>query len=78
MAKKRNIKTIAITEIKDSTLASVADVVLLTAMNYRSLPIMLPSITLCQQLTIQLLQVGVLLRKYEELKDIIDNMYNVY
>ena len=77
-AKKRNIKTIAITEIKDSRLAGAADVVLLTAMNYRSLPIMLPSITLCQQLTIQLLQVGVLLRKYDELKDVIDSMYNVY
>ncbi len=77
LALKRGVKTIAITEDPRSDLAEIADIVLLTAINDRQLPIMLPCITLCQHLTIQLLQVGVLLRKYDELRDIIEIMYGV-
>ena len=76
-AKARGVKTIAITEEFDSPLALSADIVLCTALNDRSLPIMLPSITLCQHLTIQLLQVGVLLHSYDRLADKIDAMYQI-
>lgn len=75
--KRHGMTTIAITEDFSSPLAKECDIQLCTALNDQTLPIMLPSITLCQHLTIQLLQVGVLLRNFDLLKEQIDEMYDV-
>ena len=77
LARKRGVTTISITGVTNSLLTKYSDIVLYTSVRNNELPMNLPTIIACQIITIQTLQVGVLVRNHDRLGEKIAEMRNI-
>ncbi len=77
IARKQGVTTISITGVTNSLLTKYSDIVLYTSVRNNELPMNLPTIIACQIITIQTLQVGVLVRNHDRLAERIVEMRNI-